>query len=203
MLVRGGFTRPSFHHRDGAGASASWKSGQKRSQYEHLVVLLRAQELVRTAKSCSHRYMYLLHLSFTIPLEALKASSMQATMIVQKPYGEAEVLTEIENAAHILLQAMMAPLPAHSDTSSPQQNNNSETVCTEVHTPLHRQPLTALDRNKSSQSSIHPPLQSKALQKYVPPVEALHFPDQDSFEDWAIDRLAASHPEVVIEKKRR
>lgn len=79
--------------------------------------------------------------------------------------------------------------------------------CADSSKPSYRPPLLALDRNTRSQSpALAPGLlvnQSKSSQSYIVPVEALTFPDQDSFEDWAIERLMASHPEVVIEKKRR
>lgn len=44
---------------------------------------------------------------------------MQATMAEDKPHANAALRAEVENAAHILIQAMMTPLPPCSSASSP------------------------------------------------------------------------------------
>lgn len=121
------------------------------------------------------------------------------------PESMGAVQTEVENAAHILIQAMMTPLSACGSSFGIQEPLTPLAgSTTELDKPSCRLPLLALDRNTRSQSPAILSTSSKvAIKNASSAPGALSFPDQDSFEEWAIDTLTASHPEVVIEKKRR
>lgn len=110
---------------------------------------------------------------------------------------------EVENAAHILIQAMITPLPACDNSRRAQEHLQPVAGFTSHDKPSYRLPLLALDRNSRSQSPAVLAHTSKTTSKYAASSGVLNFPDQDSFEEWAIERLTASHPDVVIEKKRR
>lgn len=123
------------------------------------------------------------------------------------PPGTFAACSEEENAAHILIQAMHG-MSAHLTCSGPSdsqpalhhqaagiEHEKSEKSCS-------RLPLLPLDRN----TRVRLPSKYAAFPKALPKHKgsgAITFKDQDSFEEWAIERLTASHAQVVIEKKRR
>jgi hypothetical protein len=119
---------------------------------------------------------------------------------------------EIENAAHILVQAILGP---HTFNSAPippstRQHNHFNALLSNDRAS-YRSPLATLDRNRHPRSpnlALELPttpsnLDSQPGEKHCSPAEARSFPDQDSFEEWAIEQLLESHVEVVVEKKRR